>query len=168
MRRCTVNSSGVYKKRRQSMPYIRINHKAGKQQLAGSFFPLFCEEKLQKSPLNFGLTQAALSDKIKGLKYSSVHRKSTLLTSCGLRSAESRGGLIVALRGSILTIHKLLPPFSDIEQNQLWIIEQTNLMFFCSANSFRTRQNGGRSRPRQEGESAQVESRKMSLVEFEP
>jgi hypothetical protein len=93
MRRFILSSLEVYKKGRQNMPYIRINHKAGKQQLAGSFFPLFYEEKLQKSPLNFGLTQAALSDKIKGLKYSSVHRNSTLLTSCGLRSAESRGGL---------------------------------------------------------------------------
>ena len=36
--------------------------------LAGSFFPLFCEEKLQKSPLNFGLNRVALSDMAKVLK----------------------------------------------------------------------------------------------------
>ena len=35
---------------------------------SSSLFPLFCEEKLQKSPLNFGSTRVVLSDTAKDSK----------------------------------------------------------------------------------------------------
>jgi len=109
------------------------------------FFPLFCEEKLQKSPLNVVCESFCTFD------------KTEILGSASERRQPRR--LIHSIRNFLLALK--LSAFTDFRLSSADAVMPPKGGSFIYSIALRFAQiNGGRSRPRQEGESAEVEGRK--------
>ena len=126
--------------RQKSAPKSRstkgLINKAGKLFACRLFLSAFLRRKAPKVATHFRLRFGRCYQHYLLRKQTSLHRQNYILTTGDLRSAESRGGLIVALHGFLLTIHKLLPPVSDIEQNQLICQETSRFNVFLVQTRF--------------------------------
>jgi len=120
------------------------------------FFPLFCEEKLQKSPLNVVCESFCIFGKTKIFGCDSERRQPRRLIH-GIHY------FLLALKLSAVTDFRL----SSADA----VMPPKGGSFGYSIALRFARINGGRSRPRREGESAEVESRNVQISDspfFDP